>query len=87
MPKDCDKKVLVEVLICPAHGVTALAINHNITTSSKCCVLWDVQDSFVVTAENVKNALKDKVSQKDITFSTKAAAERKCGSKTKKKRG
>lgn len=35
-------KVLVEILVCPAHNYYAVAINDTRVTPSKCCGSWTV---------------------------------------------
>jgi len=54
-----DRRVLIEVLRCRAHNVSALCIEGRRVTGKKCCGSWSVQERFVVRARDVIEALKE----------------------------
>ena len=58
--------IRMELLTCPEHGFSAIAIGANIegsirVTRGKCCGRWDVTKTWTVSAEDVVRVCEDAI--------------------------
>lgn len=56
--KPKNEKVLIEVLRCSTHNVSALSIEDRRVTDLKCCGSWTVHERFVVPASVIIEVMK-----------------------------
>jgi hypothetical protein len=55
--KPAAKTVIVEMLVCRAHGYHAVSIDNTRITPEKCCGSWQTLRAFVVDASTIEDAI------------------------------